>query len=78
MVEQMRQFLKTWFQNLLSDSNEVQTKKVAYLLVVLVGAGCLIGDLCLELVLTNQWVAAFGILTGFVTSGYLIGKKIEK
>ena len=54
----------------------IQTKKIAYLLTVFCGNAALLYALYLKEGLTVQWVSAFSILTGFVTSGYLVGKHL--
>lgn len=56
----------------------IYTKKIAYLFTVMVGNTCLMYDLYLEKTLTTSWVAALGVLTAFVTTGYLGGKYLLK
>ena len=52
----------------------IQTKKIAYLTTVFTGCFCLAYALRGDRELTIQWVSAFSVLTGFVTTGYLGGK----
>ena len=66
-----------WINQMLGRGG-TQVKKVAYIFVVFCGMACLIMDLQIERKLSTTWVTAFGLLTGFVTSGYAIGKAIDK
>ena len=66
--------MRDWLKNLLSASGEVQTKKVAYLVVVFSS----VVWLSISLPVTTEWNVAFGLLLTTVSSGYLGGKAIEK
>ena len=70
--------VEEWFKNLLSESKEVQSKKVAFLAFVFSGVFYLGLDLLFQRILTQTWVTAFAVLAGVVTGGYLGGKAIEK
>jgi len=66
-----------WINSVLGRGGP-QVKKVAYLLTVSVGLACLVADLCIERTISTTWVAALGVITGFVTTGYVWAKKIEQ
>jgi len=67
----------TWLQSLIGRGGP-QTKKVAFLVFVITGVFYLGLDLLFQRILSETWVAAFAILAGTVTGGYLGGKHIEK
>ena len=66
-----------WINRVLGHGGP-QAKKVAYLGTVCVGLSCLVIDLYMERTLSTTWVAALGVITGFVTTGYVMGKKIAQ
>jgi hypothetical protein len=70
--------MKTLIDGLMSllSHGGAQTKKAAYLLVVVASVTWLSVDL--RHGITEKWIAVYGLLLTAVTSGYLGGKKIEK
>ena len=77
---QMTPTMKTLIDGLVSllGRGGWQTKKAAYLVVVVSTVAWLSVDLHMHQGITGNWISVYALLLGAVTTGYLGGKRLEK
>lgn len=67
----------TWVNKLLGSSDEISTKRVAYLVIVVASVFWLSFSLHHDGI-TPQWLDGFKTVVTVISSGYVLGKAVDK